>query len=190
MLYNFGLCAIKAILEQGAFVDESAEPALREGWTVDTRRFCERKERLEAAFGPAELPRLGAESVQSFAPITVAVDAVDSPRGLRGLRVKLDGEVTLTCQRCLQPVVVELRHEALFELVDSSAALDADDDEEWDRLLHSDRCDLVHVVEDEMLLALPYSPRHERCVPVERMESGEKASPFARLAVLKGAQGR
>jgi len=171
-------------------VDESADSAPSEGWMTDTRRFCERKGHLEAALGPADLPRLGAEATQPFAPINVTVDATRSPRGLLGLRVNLVGEVMLTCQRCLQPVAVSLRREALFELVDSSAALDADDDEEWDRLLHSDRCDLVHIVEDEMLLALPYSPRHDRCAPVERMESGEKVSAFAGLAALKGARRR
>ena len=177
-------------MEQGAFVGESADAAPREGWTIDTRRFCELRGHLEAAFGPEDLPRLSAEAAKPFAPIIVAVEALSSPRGLRGLRVRLDGEVTLTCQRCLQPVAVELRRAAFFELVDSSTALDADDDEEWDRLLHSERCDLVHVVEDEMLLGLPYSPRHERCAPVERMEAGEKSSPFAGLAALKGAQRR
>ena len=96
----------------------------------------------------------------------------------------------LTCQRCMQPVEVGIRRKARFELVDSSSALDADDDDEWDRLLHSDRFDLIHLVEDEMLLALPYSPRHEQCEAVQRANAGEKVSPFAGLAALKSTKRR
>jgi len=178
------------ILDRSPFVDESAESVPRDGWTIDTRRFCDRKEQLSAELGPADLPRLDDEAIEDFAPIGVDVGVVMSPRGLPGLRVKLDGAVMLTCQRCMQPVSVDIRREALFELVDSSAALDADDDDEWDRLLHSDRFDLMQIVEDEMLLALPYSPRHERCDPVERMDAGVKVSPFAGLAALKGVKRR
>lgn len=171
-------------------MDESAEHVPRDGWTIDTRRFCERREHLSAALGPADLPRLDAEANEEFSPIGVAVDVVVSPRGLSGLRVRLDGAVVLTCQRCMRAVTVDIRREALFELVDSSSALDTDDDDEWDRLLHSDRFDLIHLVEDEMLLALPYSPRHDQCESVERMEAGAKVSPFAGLAALKGARRR
>ena len=169
-------------------MDESAESVPRDGWTIDTRRFCERKESLFAALGPEDLPRLDAEVIEDFAPVEVNVGVVVSPRGLSGLFVDLDGAVMLTCQRCMQPVEVGIRRRALFELVDSSSALDADDDDDWDRLLHSDRFDLIHLVEDEMLLALPYSPRHDRCETVERTSAGEKVSPFAGLAALKGAK--
>jgi uncharacterized protein len=106
------------------------------------------------------------------------------------LSVDIDGAVMLTCQRCMQPVEVGIRRKARFELVDSSSALDADDDDEWDRLLHSDRFDLIHLVEDEMLLALPYSPRHDQCEAVQRTNAGEKVSPFAGLAALKGTKRR
>ena len=171
-------------------MDESAESVPRDGWTIDTRRFCERKESLSAALGPEDLPRLDEEVSEDFAPIEVKVGVVASPRGLSGLSIDLDGAVVLTCQRCMQPVEIGIRRGALFELVDSSSALDADDDDEWDRLLHSDRFDLMHLVEDEMLLALPYSPRHDQCEPVERMGAGEKVLPFAGLAALKGARRR
>ena len=187
MLYNFGLCAIKGILDWSPFVDESTGSVPRDGWTIDTRRFCERKESLSAALGPEDLPRLDAEAIEDFIPVAVSVGVVASPRGLSGLCVDLDGAVMLTCQRCMQPVEVGIRRRALFELVDSSSALDADDDDDWDRMLHSDRFDLIHLVEDEMLLALPYSPRHDQCEPVERTGAGEKVLPFAGLAVLRNS---
>jgi uncharacterized protein len=172
-------------------VDESGAAALPDGWYIDTRRFCERREELSAALGPADLPRLDDEAIEAFDPIDVKVGALMSPRGLQGLSVDLNGAVSLTCQRCLKPFVVEIRRRALFELVDSAGALDAgEEDDEWDRILHAERFDLLHLVEDELLLALPYSARHEACNPVDSTVVGDRAMPFAGLAAMRSAKRR
>jgi len=40
------------------------------------------------------------------------------------------------------------------------------------------------LVEDELLLAVPFAPRHERCVGASGMDEEGKASPFAELRGL------
>jgi uncharacterized protein len=45
----------------------------------------------------------------------------------------------------------------------------------------------VHdLIEDELLLALPLAPRHERCAARSAGEAGERHSPFAGLRDLLG----
>ena len=46
--------------------------------------------------------------------------------------------------------------------------------------------DVVEVVEDEILLALPVAPRHEKCGLPGAADAGERINPFAKLAGLKG----
>ena len=140
---------------------------------------------MTASLGPSRLSRLALEAMEPFAPIDITLRVVTSPRGLSGLRMDLSGAILQVCQRCMMPVEIDVGRRALFEMVDSTAALDADDDEHWDRMLHSDRFDLLQVVEDELLLALPFSARHAACEPAGTPAVIAKAMPFAGLAVLR-----
>jgi uncharacterized protein len=40
---------------------------------------------------------------------------------------------------------------------------------------------LRELVEDELILAVPYAPRHENCTGAEAGDRAEKTSPFAGL---------
>lgn len=121
-------------------------------------------------------------------------------RGARGeprfeLEVKADPLVE--CQRCLEPFPWSIDVHAAFDLVDSEAELNAevpvDEDDgmldEPERLLCSGRFDLMGLIEDELVLAVPYVPRHVQCeLPVDvepAPELPERPSPFAALAALK-----
>lgn len=111
------------------------------------------------------------------------------------LRLTLDTQVDLTCQRCLSAVTVKLAVDRWFHFVSDeqqAAALDAESDD--DVLVSSRSLDLRGLAEDELLLALPLVPRHERCpqpllAPTETAdlddEPGAAKSPFSALAALK-----
>lgn len=113
----------------------------------------------------------------------------------RFIRLNVDGFMLLQCQRCLQdyecPVVVD----TTFEVVETEAELDQDEEDydSLDRVLASRRLDLFGLIEDEVILALPYIPRHDVCPSLPRAlseedESGletEKPNPFAVLGKLK-----
>lgn len=99
------------------------------------------------------------------------------------------------CQRCLQPVALDLEIDRAIRFVADEAsaqALDAESDD--DVLALPRRLDLHELVEDELLLALPIVPMHERC-PVAlpgtvgkdfvAAEAAPPAHPFAALAALK-----
>ena len=114
-------------------------------------------------------------------------------------------QIALTCQRCLQPLAqaVEVRRSFRFVADEEAAArLDAETDD--DVLATSRSLDLLALVEDELLLALPLVPRHADCrMPIASaafsgglepgsiggMAGDADPNPFAVLAALKGRGG-
>ncbi|MDN3920937.1 YceD family protein [Roseateles violae] len=115
------------------------------------------------------------------------------------LHLEASARVSLTCQRCLQPVSEDLNLSRWFRFVrgeEEAASLDADSEDDVLALTRS--LDAQELVEDELLLALPLVPRHETCpepLPHSNAEPDEEAgeaqederpNPFAALAALKG----
>ena len=99
------------------------------------------------------------------------------------------------CQRCLQPVALDLDVvRALRFVADEATAEAVDAESEDDVLALPRRLDLHELVEDELLLALPLVPMHEECplsLPMSAGFEGDEAAseiapkPFAALAGLK-----
>lgn len=148
---------------------------------------------------PADFERLQAmlsdEQEQTAIKITAALARSSN---VLSLNFDLTGSVWLTCQRCLQPVNVELtgtHNIALLEDEGQIGLLDEDDD----HLLleevafkdgHDTYLPLERLIEDEILLKIPLSPKHDDCEmeieQVGEIEEFEEESPFAALAALKG----
>lgn len=117
------------------------------------------------------------------------------------LDVSAEARVERRCQRCLQPVALDLRvHRPIRFVRGEAEAARLDADQEDDVLALEPTLDLQMLVEDELLLALPIIPRHEDCAfpaQVEQVSTGDEAvvddstNPFAVLAALKnrGPQG-
>jgi uncharacterized protein len=109
------------------------------------------------------------------------------------LHLSAMADLSLVCQRCLQPSLTHVHVARSFIFVpgeDAAAALD--EDSEDDVLALSPALDVVGLLEDELLLALPLVPRHEQCpepllVPdSDAVGDIETPHPFAVLAGLKG----
>ena len=107
------------------------------------------------------------------------------------LTLTLTGTVPLVCQRCLQPFAAIVDQSTELLLARSEAEVARLDIEEIEVVLATERIDPLTLVEDELLLSLPFSPRHadgqcELASPVVGQESGpSKASPFGQLGELK-----
>lgn len=103
--------------------------------------------------------------------------------------------LALTCQRCMTPVPTSLAVAQWYRFVASEAVAMAEDDgSEEDLLVLTPQFDLLAVVEDELLMALPLVPMHEICPVLPSFSAGEvdllepaleKPNPFAALAQLK-----
>ena len=107
------------------------------------------------------------------------------------LTIKAQAKVVLQCQRCLQPMQVTLTVDNDIRFVageEEAAALDEESDD--DVLALSRSLDAKSLVEDELLLALPLVPKHDRCpeplpLPTNEVEEAQRPHPFAALAKLK-----
>jgi uncharacterized protein len=111
------------------------------------------------------------------------------------LRLAATAGIWMTCQRCLQAVRVPVDLQRQIRFVrdeDTAARLDADSDD--DVLALEQSLDVRALVEDEVLLALPIVPRHDRCpAPLPLSVSPDDAvevtaHPFAALEALKRRQ--
>ncbi len=101
----------------------------------------------------------------------------------------------LTCQRCMTPVSMPLEVEQWYRFVATEALAMAEDDaSEEDLLVIAPQFDLLAVLEDELLMALPLVPMHDVCPVLPVFSAGEaeliepalaKPNPFAALAQLK-----
>ena len=92
------------------------------------------------------------------------------------------------CQRCLQPFSTLVEIDRSFRFVPTESEAEAlDTDSEDDVLALGPSFDLIELIEDELLLAWPLVPRHERCAqPAHQADAEPAESPFAVLANLKG----
>ncbi|NLC37470.1 MAG: hypothetical protein GX772_13745 [Alcaligenaceae bacterium] len=116
--------------------------------------------------------------------------------GQRFMVLQAQVDVTLECQRCLSMFDYPLQTENRLQLVETEAEIEAeeageDDPDTPDHLLGSSFFDVLTLVEDELILALPYVPKHEVCPSLpQELETSEgsdtgRPSPFAVLAELK-----
>ncbi len=114
----------------------------------------------------------------------------------RFITLRADATVRLVCQRCLSEFELPLHVETRLQLVETEAEIEAeetgeDDPDALDQVLGSSFFDVLSLVEDELILALPYVPKHEVCPSLPKeLDSSEggdtgRPSPFAVLAKLK-----
>ncbi len=113
------------------------------------------------------------------------------------LHLDADARIPQECQRCLSPMQVHLHVERWFRFVDDEAsALAQDETSEEDLLVLEPDFDLHALIEDELLLELPYIAKHEACPTHPKMSATdpeftaepERPNPFAALASLKSGK--
>src|SRR5262249_31766268 len=104
-------------------------------------------------------------------------------RGRPALRVGVQGTLQLKCQRCLEALAFAVDESELLVLAAAQDEIDAQpaDVEAPDMVVASDEMAVRDLVEDQLILALPYAPRHEGCEAGAAGEEGGRTSPFAGL---------
>ncbi len=100
------------------------------------------------------------------------------------LEIVLEGMCHLRCQRCLDvfDYPIEVISHLLVLPVDKLDEIDDD----LDAIEASSQLDVMALIEDELLLGLPFAPKHpeESCI-ASLKDLQHSANPFAVLAALK-----
>ncbi len=119
--------------------------------------------------------------------VTYRLEGLKGERRQPQLRLQVQGNLQLRCQRCLEPVPFAVDIDIVLELVREEVELTEEEieDDGKDYLPLTEALDVVQLVEDELLLSLPLVPRHEVCdLPASGQADGH-LSAFAQLAGLK-----
>ena len=155
---------------------------------IDNVAFAKRDERIVGTLTLEDCKRL-ADQLQA-AEINYTLEGENNSERYT-LTLSLDAKVQATCQRCMSGMPLSLNREFHYLINDAPLSdnefSDLEEGDDIDLLEPSQAMDLVALIEDEMLMALPIAPVHaEDCndnLHNGVAESGEKPNPFA---VLKG----
>ena len=154
---------------------------------IDGFEFASAGATQQGVWALSEFPRLRDMLATDAGEVTYVVEGVRDARGRPALRVRVRGMLPLRCQRCLGVMAFEVHADEMLVLAATQAEIDAEPADAPDRLLAGDEMPLRDVVEDELILALPYAPRHEGCAARPKAGVDEKISPFAGLrGMLRG----
>ena len=141
---------------------------------LDVRQFARDQATLQGQNSLNDFERLREEVFglddAAIAALQVTWQAEGIWKALRGgaaetrLHLQARLELPLQCQRCLSAVqeCLEVDREFLFVSTEAQAE-ELDESSEVDVLVASKAFDLLELVEDELLMALPLVPRHPEC---------------------------
>lgn len=161
---------------------------------IDPFRLAQNGLKLEGELQVSNLKRLGEILHSDEGTVNVFMHFDVDETGTRFLRAKFTSTLVIICERCNEPMSLDVEAHCLLAIVQNEHKIEglAEQYEPW--LIDSDEpVKLATVVEDELILVLPLVPRHEyECLPAEAWQSGEDddeeekpVSPFAVLSELK-----
>jgi uncharacterized protein len=150
---------------------------------IDGFEFAAAGATQQGVWAVGDFPRLRDMLASDAGEIRYEIEGVRDSRGRPALRVRVRGALQLRCQRCLEPMRFEVDSDEILVLAATQAEIDAEpaDASTPDRLLAAEAVTVRDLLEDELILALPYAPRHEGCEVGAEGEGGAKISPFAGL---------
>lgn len=158
----------------------------------DAFKLAEQGASLSGEVDVAILPRLqdriASNPAGDASRVRWSVSGGRDAKGRPELQLDLDGSVFVTCQRCLHPLVFRIDQHTQVLVARDEAELVSFDAEEPEVVLAKSQLDALTLVEDELLLSLPFAPRHPEgeCEAVVAGAAGQvRESPFAQISAIK-----
>ena len=163
---------------------------------LDVRAFAREQGALQAQAELSAWPRLTEDAAQPEGEVRWQLRG--ECRSVTGgdeqvwLALQAQARVPLLCQRCLAPVVCDIAVERAFRFVADEAQAELQDEQsEEDVLVLSRSFNGLELVEDELIMALPMVPLHDRCpslpaaMAATEAPVAERPNPFAVLSALR-----
>jgi uncharacterized protein len=159
---------------------------------IEPFKWADRAAKVEATVPLSGFTRLLDGALSHQGDVTVRCEFARDAQGLAWVSGEAKTVVSLTCQRCLEAVQVNLDADFRLALVGEEAEADVLADDE-DYLVVGDAPVALHdIVEDELILVLPLAASHEDCQAVSWEQAEPEAepqpareNPFQVLATLK-----
>ena len=165
---------------------------LRSAQTViDSLEFARAGQELRGSLPVTSLARLEDGLFDAGGSIEFVVKGGRDGERRPVLALEVSGALHLKCQRCLGLLDFPLRLANLLRVLrpGEQAGAEADDPDAAEYIDASLQLDVAALIEDEILLSLPFAPRHpeDNCQNALRKAHHDAVQPsaFAKLAALK-----
>ncbi len=176
-----------------------------QAFVIDAFTFCQHREQREGSTKIADFPRLSVECANGDGVLNWSLQGGVNQLGFPQLTMTVNGQLQLMCQRCLTPYDFAIDSQAELILAKDDEHADEIesmlDDDEIDVVVGSKTFNVMDLIEDEALLAIPQSPKHAVCPDVvgsfnqseaandvnavDTASTSTKVSPFAVLKKLQ-----
>ena len=153
---------------------------------IDGFEFASAGATQQGVWPLSDLPRLRDMLASDGGEVAYTLQGTRDERERPALRVQTRGWLKLRCQRCLDALDFEVRTDELLVLAATLQEIHAEpaDANAPDRVVAGKEMLLRDLIEDELILAVPYAPRHENCVARAAAGVEHGSSPFASLRGL------
>jgi uncharacterized protein len=152
---------------------------------IDGLEFARTGSKLRGAWPVAGFARLRDALRTDEGTLQYELRGVPEELGHPTLKLRVDGALQFVCQRCLGALEYPLHIEVSLQLAATQDEIDAGrlEAEGPERIVARREMPVRELVEDELLLAIPLAPRHERCGGGAQ-DARDEHSPFAALRGL------
>ena len=167
-------------------MDDIIRPLMPHQPVIDGFEFASAGAIQQGVWPLSDLQRLRDMLASDAGEVAYRVQGTRDENGRPALQLRVEGTLQLRCQRCLEALAFEVKVEDLLVLAATLSEIHAEPADAYapDRILAGKEMPLRELVEDELILALPYAPRHESCEPGAAGQGERGGTPFASLRGL------
>ncbi|NIO42261.1 MAG: hypothetical protein GTO41_20165 [Burkholderiales bacterium] len=162
---------------------------------VDSVQFAKQHAVVRCSVPVSEFKRLVQVVHEERGNFDISLEGFEDSEGSYCLRLHVDGFMTVTCQRCLEPLALQITSDRDFVLVEREQDLMqlGDEVDDIESLLVDQKLDVLGLAEDEIMLQMPMAPVHGENKCERPRWSGDvhnENSAFSVLSVLENAKDR
>lgn len=128
---------------------------------IDSLNFVRNSGVHRGRIQPADLERLHESLSDHSGELVYSISGIYDEKGRPTLKIMITGKIHLCCQRCLNTLEHALNLETSLLIAKNQEEFSLyDEDNSVDAILASPDIDALTLIEDEIILSLPISPRH------------------------------
>lgn len=150
---------------------------------IDNVKFAKNKQNINGEIDISKVERIQEiDAYSGFIKYSLNGNVDKSNRPV--LILNICGKISTLCQNCLEPVEIDLDSSTTVTIFFNEDKLDAalfsdETSDVEDAVLAEEEFDVMNLVEDEIIICLPYASRHDDCDGLEYHD--DVKSPFGIL---------
>ncbi|MGH8751961.1 MAG: YceD family protein [Burkholderiales bacterium] len=159
---------------------------------VDSLAFARGAQALRGKIAVADLPRLHDYLYSTAGSLEYELQGAVNSHGKPQLHLAVQGSISLKCQRCMKELAWSVNQIRDLLLIESAGDFPeiGQEDPAVDCIPAQSKLDVLALLEEEIILGLPLSPRHDTAacrINEEYAGSSSGKTAFAALAALKNS---